>query len=441
MTGLNLGNLSPDERLVLGQSLPQLTATPSPKQLSFLQSRHPRRLLRSGNRSGKSYAGALEAWGHALGWSPWKGRTIKTPNVGLIVAADWRSQVDVVSKIMYETCPHPFLAPGCDYNVSRGWMNQQISLSNGSVILFRSALSKSTSLAGLECSWLWIDEPPTRSAFGEALARVAVQMGPAWLTMTPIGRPVDWLKLHVEGDPEAGIQPSEDWEQYVIRLTTEDCPHRSQESLDAQIGSYLPMELPQRRDGAWEGVVVDRLLDAFDDSCVSEPPLGQYHCGLGMDHGEQAGKQVALLVIWSSSSIWVIDEYRSPHTTTPEEDATFIKEMASRNSIDMSSIDRIVGDTNIKVNSIYSDLLGHPVKNASKKPGSVLYGSRLLNYAFKNGKLHIHPRCRNLIQALKTWDGSTTDRAKDPIDALRYIAVPLLERGLNRVEQSRLRLR
>ena len=282
------------------------------------------------------------------------------------------------------------------------------------------------------------------------MARVSVKSGPAWMTMTPIGRPVEWLREHIEGDPARGIAPREDWEQHRIRLTVEDCPHRTQESIDIQLAGCSTWEIPQRRDGEWEGIEVDRRIDGFSPDNVAEPAAGyRYMVRLSLDHGESAGKEFVLLgyVNRETRSLHVVDEYVSPTTTTPEDDHKGIGVMLARHGLKDADLDEIVGDVNsagkqaagLKVNDLFRALFNKRVDRPDKGAGSVDYGVRILNYAFKADMITVSERCVKLNKCLKNWTGAD-DKLKDGIDSLRYLAVPVIESFMEATVLDRLRI-
>lgn len=441
--------LGESERMRLASIIPGAAFRPSARQAAFLASQHPRRLLRAGNQVGKTATGAQEAWGRALGCHPWK-KVPPGPNVGLVVSADWQSYVDVISRAMFATAPHAMISPSSSYSPSRGWKNRTIELENGSQILFRSANQGTTAIAGLTVDWLWIDEPPPPDIWGEAMTRVAVKQGPAWMTLTPIGRPVEWLREHIEGDPNEGLAPREDWEQHRIKLNLEDCPHRTPESIAAQISGYSTWELPQRRDGDWEGLDVDRKIDAFGPDNVGEPVGGKaYKVGLTMDHGENAGKECALVGCWSRElrRLFIVEEYQSPGVTTIDEDADGVRAALARRGWGVVNLDKAVGDINTagkakpgaRINELFETALGVAFDTPDKAAGSVEFGVRVLNYALKSGMLVVSPQCAALSKCLRYWTGKNDD-LKDFIDALRYLAVPILVSFLDKEAVDRLRM-
>ena len=450
---MNLANqsaelLSPEEQRVLASLLPSFAFQPSRRQAGFLGSSHPRRLLRAGNQVGKTVAGAHEAWGLATGLHPWK-RTKRGPSLGLIVSADWGSYVAVVAAAMHGLCPWSLIDANNAFSKERGWKNRTITLKNGSQILFRSANQGTTAIAGIKADWVWIDEPPPPDIWSEAVSRTANTGGPVYMTMTPIGRPVEWLREHVEGVPELGIPAREEWEQHRLRLTVEDCPYKTQALIDAQLSGCPSWELPQRRDGEWEGAEPEMLMEAFTSAVLTTLPDGiTYQVALGIDHGERAGKECALLACWNRQArrVHIVAEYKSRSASVPAEDFQGMCAAIRAAGFDpMHDIDTITGDVNSagkvaagrKVNDLFAELFERPVGRPNKGPGSIDHGVRILNYAMASGILTIDAGCVGLVKSLKNWTGANDD-LKDFIDALRYVAVPVVESFFRKDEASKL---
>lgn len=419
---------------------------PTPRQELFHRDQHPRRRLQAANGGGKTVAGAAEAWWHLTRRHPWR-PVLSSVTTGLIVSADWTSYRDVVAKTMAALAPWDELDPSCDYTPARGWRNGMIRMKNGNSALFRSAESESTSVAGITASWAWADEPLPEHLWGEVRGRLRGQWVPGspppmWLTYTPIGRPLEYLRLHVEGDPTRGIPPREDWSLHQIRLTEDDCPHLAPRTIAAMLQSYRADEYAQRVLGEWDGPTFDRVLDGWtSDAISSEMPEADWEVGLGIDHGERAGAESVVLLAWQTGRpvIWVLDEWESTRGTEPAEDAREIRAMLLRRGLQVSDLAMVVGDTNSagkqavgrRINDLLSQELGVPIRPPNKRPGSVDYGCRLLNMALRRGHLRVHPRCKGQVQSIQHWRGKDDD-LKHRIDRLRYIAVPVLEATYSR---------
>ena len=337
-----------------------------------------------------------------------------------------------------------------DYNDTRGFLNQTMKLRCGpgandvSVLEIKTAGQDTLGLASATLDFVWIDEPPPQEIWSELVARLLVKKGELWITMTPIGRPVGWLKEMCEKERIH-------YSRFI--LSVDECPHLSQEQIDETVKAYLEAEAPQRRFGLWEGVTPDRYISAFDPmkNLSGTLPKGEVRVGVSFDHGEGPGKEVAILYAWIPDPWfprgWVIDEYVSPKPTGPEEDAIGVVDMLERNDVDLPWVNRWTGDVNtmgksqagIMVNTAlgyhiaqeYGRRKGLPanvlppieIDSAHKGPGSVSVGCRVLNYGFARCDLWINPRCKRVIRSLQHWRGGTTGedgQLKDGIDVLRY---------------------
>ena len=444
----------------------------TPKQLQFHRSQAARRLLRAGNQTGKSAAGASEAWYHAVGEHPFR-EVPPAPSIGWVVVADLENHYPTICRKLRDCEPAQLLGRNTVYDSARGYRTRGrrlIELSNGSIIEFRSGRGEITALASATVDWCWYDEPPMESHYSESISRIAVRRlpsgkrAPAWMTLTPVGRPCGWIRTLVCGDEQAGIPPAEDWDEIVIRLTPEDCPHRTPESLKQQIASYLPSEVAQRANGDWEGPTHARLFSGFSPACLFEDdelPEREVSIGLSWDHGEDAGRELCLLYAYDESArcVWVLDECSSPGRTTIDQDAMQALEMLDRHGLSLASVDRLHGDTNsagkgsnalASVNRLLEEALaralGIPVSRppvriapARKGPGSVMMGARVVNNALLSGRLKVSPRCVHLIKGLSHWRGTKNSRDADlshALDSLRYGTVDILDpraRGAHRL--------
>lgn len=336
------------------------------------------------------------------------------------------------------------LEPSSYYRTGRGWNTNTIRLTNGSIIQLRSYEDRPDAHAGDSLDIVWLDEPPPRSIFTESQARVMDRDGEVWLTLTPVGRPVAWLRDMIEREGSV-------WEEVVIPFSQEACPWYD----EAQVAQWLedlsssPWEYEQRVNGSWEGVTLERLFTGLSEDNIREPgKLPPDLCvGITIDHGATAGSQVALLVLWEQRGrrMWVIDEYVSEKASSPEEDAAAIRAMLRRHRIKPSEVDEAVGDTNVskgyagyKLNDVLEQefarmesqrLPPFRILGPDKTPGSVDWGLRVVNHALRRGDLVVHPRCVNLSKTLRHWKGSKTGddgTLCHAADALRYFAVAVL---------------
>ena len=393
------------------------------------------KLLRMGNQGGKTHSGARETAWVMTGTHPWK-PCKQGPVHGRAVTYSWKQSI-TVQKRLNAVLPK-FMIDGYDFNDRRGFVNQRIKLKNGSTLEIVTASQDNLAHASATLDFVWIDEPPPEELYSELLARLLVRKGKMWITMTPINRPVDWLIKEIERGKITDFR---------FDLTPENCPHLTQEQIDAIADAYLPHQKAQRLHGHWHGETTDRYFDAYDARCVSdEIPQGSMlnpvRFGLGIDHGEGVGKQVAILTAHVGPRVWVIDEYRNTKVSTPFDDAKGMLEMFERNGLQPWDIHMAVGDINsagkafsgLKVNqaleNAFAQLTGRTrspfrILNAFKKAGSIDWGNRIINYAFKRGDLTINPSCEYLNHALSHWQGKHDDLSHG-LDAMRYIVHKIL---------------
>jgi phage terminase large subunit-like protein len=395
------------------------------------------KILRAGNQWGKTRAGARETLWIMTGDHPW--REVRPPPVrGRVVTYSWAQSVEVQRRIN-EILPK-FIVEGYDFNDQRGFVGSKLKLKNGSLLEITTASQGTLAHAGAALDFVWIDEPPPRDIYSELIARCLVKKGTLYLTMTPVGRPVDWLIDEIDEGRLSG---------HRFDLTTDNCPHLDESQIAAIAEKYLPHERPQRMHGHWHGESPDRFFEGFSQRSVSdELPRGEVKIALGIDHGEGIGKEAAILMLYTEGDypkIWILDEYNNTKRTDPDEDAAGILEMLARHDIRPQEVDLAVGDINslgkggggIKVNDALAEAIRRQTKtkhlpivirSARKGRGSVMYGSRLINYAFRRADLTIHPRCKNLIHSFQHFKGSEED-LKHNLDAARYaISSILMER-------------
>ena len=428
-------------------SNPLATSQPRPGQERFHRSQSQTRCLRGPNQIvGKSYAGCAEALYWLTHTHPHRSIPDR-PVAGRLVPYSDDSSKEIESKL-YELLPPGLLHPDCRYHPDRGFTvgrRRMLRLKSGDSMGIVSQSAGTLAAAGSTLDFVWLDEPPEERIFAEAQSRVLVRKGSIWLTLTPVGRPCGWLKqacedgriedIHVEPTPENTGLEVEELEQIREMI--------------------LPAELHQRFYGAWEGISPDRYFAAFEDSMISkELPDDEVQLGIGVDHGEAAGREAAVLVAFkrdkTNPRVWFLDEYTSSGRTGIEADANGILDMLGRWDIGPEAIDIARGDTNsagknevgYRVNQLLEQkiatMAGLPptsppfkILPARKGPGSVAYSSRLIHSAMVRGSVTVHPNCSSLIAGLRHWKGPGGTAANKELshilDASRYICREFLD--------------
>lgn len=417
---------------------------PTPPQLAFLSSNHPIRLLRAGNQLGKTWAGLADVIYRCLGSHPYT--LVKAaPIEAWVVVVSWEQSL-AIQKKLWELVPKdsihdPEWVPG------RGFRGKTpiLRFLNGSVLRIRTVNQGALALAGATIDYVLIDEPPPEEIWSELAARVLRQRGRIAITLTPIGLPLGWLKRLVE---EGAVQ------DLHFPLTVENTtpiggrPLLEQADIDKLTAQVLPQEVAQRIHGEWDsGWVEGRVFKMFDPTTHvrADAPMGEALIGVGIDHGTEAGAQVAILTALVRDAgeghpkIWVLDQVVSDGMTTPDQDAAAILTMLRRAGLRWENVDRWVGDrkvygkkngslkSNAMLSSAFERALRLPtgslpfrIHTAYKPRGSVFEGYRVLSAAMLRGDFSINPRCRGLIDDLQKFDGREASEHKHSIDALRY---------------------
>tara|TARA_R110000824_G_scaffold197027_3_gene380338 strand:+ start:14008 stop:15393 length:1386 start_codon:yes stop_codon:yes gene_type:complete len=421
----------------------------SPGQEDFHRSDHQRRILIGGNQIGKTRALCAESWWHAVGNHPYRDAP-EAPNLGWVMTADLKAGWANFSRKMREIEPPGVLSPRCFYDDARGYTrggSKMIELKSGSLIIGKSGSQDQMALSGATIDWLGIDELPKQAHWGEARSRVAVNSAPVFMCFTPIGRPAEFLRDWVDGNPDTGAPAREDWYLQRVILSAENCPHRDAESIENQIAGYGPWEFAQRVEGAWAGVTTDAWIAFTEENIFDDPPENIEAIGLGWDHGEKPGASVCYLVAWDGMRLWVLDEYKSTERNTPKVEAKDIKAMVERWGINLHQIDEARGDSNsagrlglgFSVNELlergFADALGKTrapfnIQVPWKGAGSVKARARLLSHSCLDGSFMVSSQCKSLISALRHWRGESASDFKHHFDAVGYIAEVYLTESL-----------
>lgn len=417
----------------------------SPPQEAFHKSQHRKRLFRAANKVGKTAAGAAEAWWYLLGNHPY--RPSKKGTTGIVLCPDFSSGWSTISECMRELEPANVLDSSCKFIEGEGYTYRgakKIRIKDelgGAILLGRGCEQSTLTLEGLRAQWAWVDEPPKRAHWDALRARIAMDRGPLWVTLTPIGRPVEWLRNTICGD---GSKPAteQDWFEIVAELSHENAPHRTMESILSQIAETPEWERAQRILASWEGVSGGRRIPGFTDmNIITTGELPEASAlGLGFDHGEKPGSAVCVLVAWDGDRLWALDEWQSKEMTSLQEEAQEILTMLDNWGIKLNNISVARGDINSAgiaasgntVNDLLSKefikLSGHDfrIEKPRKTRGSIMARSVVLSSAFKDNKAVVLPNCGSLVKSLRYWEGKDDD-LKHILDAFGYIAMDYLD--------------
>ena len=432
---------------------------PTPAQRAWLSDASPAKLFRSGNQLGKTTAQIVECVSRCLGRHPFYS-TPDPPVEVWLVTHSWEQSIQLQSKI-WDMVPRSELADDTEYRPGRGFRGKTplVVFKNGSVLRIRTCSQGSLGLSGSTISFVGIDEPPTQAVWNELSMRVLRLRGAIGLTMTPIGRPVEWIKELVDSGAIA---------DHHYPLTAENtkpmgalAPLVSQDQIEAMRAQLLPYEIPQRLDGAWEGAPMGRIFVEYnpDEMFGDYLPAGDALIGIGIDHGGGAGCQAAVLIAAQRDgdglgTIWVLDETLSDGATDPRQDATAIVDMLKRNAMSVDDVDLWRGDrpyggrrgVGTKSNTLLERAIRHVTRSPcprlkilhpKKFTGSVEYGCRILHGCMIRDGFYVRPAASYVNKSLVLWEGGD-DSNKHILDGLRYITIDIL--GRRHASQRKIRM-
>lgn len=209
----------------------------------FHESTKVGRLLRGGNRSGKSTAGIVESVWRATGRHPFQ-KTHELPVRGRIVTVDKDNGIELIIKpLLKQWTPVSELVNGSwedSYSNSRKIM----TFRNGSVIDLKTHQQETEAFAGVPLHFVHFDEECPQAIFQECRLRLIDHNGCWYMTMTPV-EGQDWIfdrfittaNKNVELF-EVNIDSNPHLSQEALRLLEEDLTEDEKEV--RQKGTFIP---------------------------------------------------------------------------------------------------------------------------------------------------------------------------------------------------------
>lgn len=435
-------------------------------QLRWLKSKHARKLLRAGNQIGKTTVGLAEVIWRATGTHPYL-PTHKPPVDIWILCTTWPQSVAIMRKFWALLPKHLIHPVNFTTRYGFGKDNPAVTFLNGSIVRFRTTNQGAEAMAGDTVHYVLVDEPTDEEIYRELDRRLMRTAGSMGLVLTPVNRPVEYLRqLCRDGMVE----------DHHARLDVENLiPEGAREPLRLLDGT--PMDelwiAEQRRlvlkrwqpvvlDGEWECRVEGSVFEAYNPELhftEAVPQIDLLVC-LGLDWGEGNFRQVheiaGIDLSGDHARVHFLGEYTSDGTTLPEQDALgTIEALEEAGGWVWREVHSAVGDKPTigkigrKSNKDMMAALerelrrrGELDKRAPLTPqiktaktgkgggsGSVWRGVEWLHRAMlRPGHFSVHHRCERLHESLQKWDFSDSEW-KDACDAARYATWPFAMRG------------
>ena len=445
-------------------------------QMAYLTSTNKRKLLRTGNRVGKSFVAIADVVFRALKNHPfrpdWNAR--KGPTHQWLITVSWSQSVPL-QQILRSFLPAGAVAKAPNWDPAKGWGKDAptIVFADGSTIGIRTMRQGPLALSGASLDHILADEPLSVEHYRELERRVVSRAGELSLGMTPVNAPGDltWLRdMCAEGIVQDLHYPmTEDAFRYVddgsLRTLLDGTV------CDAEWIQEQAKGVPARWreiviEGGWDEIITDGVfVDSFSPAKhVSNFTLdGTEKWALGIDHGTKAFSETAVLIAVDESKeyphIYVVDCYEALPNSAPEQDARAILRMLKRHGLKWENLQVATGDIphyggrgkfQRKSNQelayeIARELqlgkgqaLSPPLRQAktgkgTSPRGSVMRGVSWLHRAMlREGQFTVHPRATAMSDSLEKYRGGSEDPAGHLVDALRYAADTWINRGQTR---------
>ena len=221
-------------------------------------SKFAQRLLMAGNRTGKTFTGAVENSYHLTGRYPdnWNGRRFDHPILGWAGSDTAETTRDGVQKALFGEPGNPAeLGTGTIPRKYIGYISKRHGVDGAiSFALIRHVSGQYSKVqfksydqgrarwqvAGVD--FLWLDEEPDEDIYGEAVTRTMDKGGSLVLTFTPLRGMSAVVKRFIDPDKDAIGQA-------VTQATWDDAPHLTDVMKNTLWGAIPPHQRDARKKG------------------------------------------------------------------------------------------------------------------------------------------------------------------------------------------------
>ena len=201
------------------------------------------RLLRGGNRSGKSTSGIVEGIWRATGRHPYQ-KTHDLPVRGRIVTVDKDAGIEqIIKPLLKQWIPPSELVNG-SWEDSYKAQGKVLTFRNGSTIELKTHQQETESFAGVPLHFCHFDEEPPQAIFNECRLRLIDYNGCWYMTMTPV-EGQDWIfdRFIVTASKnvdmfEVSIRSNKHLNQKALELLSEDLTDEEKEVREK--GIFVP---------------------------------------------------------------------------------------------------------------------------------------------------------------------------------------------------------
>jgi PBSX family phage terminase large subunit len=363
----------------------------------FHQSKKVGRLLRGGNRSGKSVAGTVESIWRATGRHPFQ-VTHDLPIRGRIVTVDKDAGIEQIIKPLLKQWTPPSELVNGSWEDSWQARGSTMKFRNGSTIDIKTHQQEVDSFAGVPLHFCWFDEEPPSAIFNECRLRLIDYNGCWYMTMTPV-EGQDWIFDRFIVTKNKNVD--------MFEVNINDNPHLNKEALKLLDEDLTDDEKDVRQKGIFvpKGGLVLREFK-YDRHVIEGrrrvPPGWTVY--VSIDHGFNA----------PSAILW--------HSVSPKGDVVTFKEIYKNRTVIKELVNQIkqinlewdiepsiyMGDPSMSQrNGITGSsalqeyrLHGIPLMQAKKDVAGRI---NKMNEYLKYNKWHITDQCPNTIKEAKGY--------------------------------------
>ncbi len=263
----------------------------SPMHEKFHQSTKVGRILRGGNRAGKSVAGVVESIWRSTGKHPYH-QTHDIPIRGRIVTVDKDNGLELIIKPLLAQWTPPSELVNGSWEDSFSSAKKSMTFRNGSIIDIKTHQQEVDAFAGVPLHWIWFDEECPQAIFNECRLRLIDYNGVWYMTMTPV-EGQDWIFDRFIVTANKNVD--------MFEIGIEDNPHLSKEALQLLDEDLSEDEKAVRQ----KGIFVPRgglVLKEFDMNrhviAGGKPVPRNWSIYCSIDHGYNA----PTAILWHATS-------------------------------------------------------------------------------------------------------------------------------------------
>lgn len=364
------------------------------------------RILRGGNRSGKSVAGMVESVWRSTGKHPFQ-KTHEVPTRGRIVTVDRDAGIEQIIKPLLQQWIPVSERVNSSWEDSYSNARKTFTFRNGSTIELKTHQQEVDSFAGVPLHWCWFDEEPPQAIFNECRLRLIDYNGVWYMTMTPV-EGQDWIFDRYIATKAKNV------DMFEVDIT--DNPHLNKKALELLDDDLDEDEKKVRRQGIFvpKGGLVLKEFD-YSRHVISggrEIPKS-WSMYVSIDHGYNAPSAILWHAVSPQGKVVTFKEiYRNK--TVIREFVRLIKQM----NLDIGREPLIyIGDPSMSQQNAVTGTSalqeyrrhGIPLMQAKK---DVQGGINKMNEYFKYDMWVITEDCPNTIKEFRSYSFKIYNSAK-----------------------------